>query len=77
MYKFEGPLVAARGLVIAGTTVAAGASLSKAQVANMRTLNAWVAKGWVKPKADPYGRRTELGTPSPSYANPSVVKSLV
>ena len=69
--------MATRDLVVGGTTITAGSDLTSAQLASLKTLPALLNKGWIYASPDPYYRRTEDGTPQPTYVNPGSYRAMV
>lgn len=69
--------MAARDLVAGGTTIPAGSDLTSTHLASLKTLPALINKGWIYASPDPYYRRTEDGTPQPTYVNPGSYRALV
>jgi len=68
-------MVAARDIVIGGTTIAAGTVLTSAQIATVSKVQSLLANGSVKVTPDPAGRRG--GYRQPTYLSPGMVKSLI
>ena len=76
MLRVPTGLVTTRNLRIAGVAIPAGTVLDNPQIGQIKDLQALLAKGWIAPAEDLYGRRTRLGNPQPTYVPPVVLNAM-
>ena len=76
MLRVPSGLVTTRELTLAGVAVPAGTVLDSLQMDQIGDLQALVARGWIAPTQDIYGRKTRLGNPQPTYLPPVVLNAM-
>lgn len=77
MYLQASGLVAARDLVVGGTTIPAGTEMTSEQIAGLKTLQPLLANGWIAVSPDLYARKTREANPEPTYLSPGAYRALI
>lgn len=76
VYRKPTSIVANRRLVIRGTQIAPGATLSPAQLGFLPKLAALLNNGTLRAVQDPWARKIKPNRSTPTYLPPAVRKSM-